>query len=91
MKYSKPLEGQEMPFPISKTTKVRQLGDSISHVLVCCASLASLWRNLHMYIGNVRVIVFAHCKIAAFLDSGRFFRIGVVRCASMPETVVSPV
>lgn len=44
-----------------------------------------------MYIGNVRVIVFAHCKIAAFFDSGRFFRIAVVRCASMLETVVSPV
>jgi hypothetical protein len=41
-----------------------------------------------MYIGHVRVVVFAHCKIAAFLDSGRFFRIAIVRCANMPETAV---
>lgn len=41
-----------------------------------------------MYIGHVRVVVSAHCKIAAFLDSERFFRITIVCCASMPEIAV---
>jgi hypothetical protein len=71
--------------------EVRQLGDLISHVLVRRARLVSLWRGPRMYIGNVRVIVFCPLqKIAAFLDSGRFFCIAIVCRASMPETVVSP-
>jgi len=54
----------------------------------CLFAVRALHRPTYVYWQCTRHCI-AHCKIAAFLDSERFFCIAIVRFASMPETVVS--